>query len=148
MSTLRTAQPGFDEHQLKVLDLLAGGMTLTQAACALNHSVQTVTHTVRRLVVRLGVKGDRAELIHTAYRLGILTPKPPVFRVPAVTPRCREVLQLLAAGDSYSDIARHFHISDETMRGHVEALRRALGARSRVELVSAAWSHKLLGPEA
>jgi DNA-binding NarL/FixJ family response regulator len=148
MPTLQPAHLGLDEHQVKVLTLIARGLTLTQTAANLNHSVQTVTYTVRRLVARLGVGGDRAELVHTAYRLGIITPRPPICTAPPMTPRCREVLRLVAAGQSYSQIAQHFHISDDTMRRHLETLRRALGARSRVELVSAAWSHKLLGPEA
>ncbi len=147
MSIVYPNRVGLDEHQVKVLALLASGMTLTQAATVLNHSVQTITYTVRRLVARFEVKGDRAQLIHEAYCAGVITPRGPLHASPtAITPRRHEVLRMVASGLSYSAIARYLHISVDSVLSHVEALRRDLGARSRVELVSAAWAHKLLGP--
>ncbi|MFE3238572.1 response regulator transcription factor [Kitasatospora indigofera] len=122
-------------------------MTLSQAATVLKHSVQTVTYTVRRLVARFEIKGDRAQLIHEAYCAGVITPRAPLHAPPAdITPRRREVLRMVASGQSYSAIAQCLQISVDSVLSHVEALRRDLGARSRVELVSAAWSHRLLGP--
>ena len=55
-----------------------------------------------------------------------------------LTPRQHEVLQLLADGASTEDIARRLHLSKETVRNHVRAILRALGAHSRLEAVAMA----------
>ncbi|MFP4146414.1 MAG: response regulator [Halorhodospira sp.] len=50
-----------------------------------------------------------------------------------LTPRERDILERLAAGESNKVIARHLGISDGTVKLHVKAVLRKLGVHSRVE---------------
>ena len=51
----------------------------------------------------------------------------------ALTPRERDILERLAAGESNKVIARHLGISDGTVKLHVKSVLRKLGVSSRVE---------------
>jgi DNA-binding CsgD family transcriptional regulator len=59
-------------------------------------------------------------------------------RAPALSPRERETLMLLAAGCSTERMAQEMFISTETVRNHVKRVLRSLGASSRVEAVAKA----------
>ena len=61
-----------------------------------------------------------------------------------LTPREQEVLQLVAEGFSNTMIATRLHLSDNTVKGYVEALLTRLNARNRAEAVAAASRLKLL----
>jgi DNA-binding CsgD family transcriptional regulator len=54
-----------------------------------------------------------------------------------LTPRQLEILRLIAAGESTADIAARLFLSPETVRWHVKAILRRLGARSRAEAAAA-----------
>ena len=66
--------------------------------------------------------------------------------VQALTPREIEVLRCLGAGSSSGAIALDLALSPATVRTHVEAIRRKLGARSRLEAVTVALRHGLIQP--
>jgi DNA-binding NarL/FixJ family response regulator len=53
----------------------------------------------------------------------------------ALTPREQEVLQLLAEGLPNKTIADSLHISEHTVKFHVNAILSKLGAQSRTEAV-------------
>jgi PAS domain S-box-containing protein len=55
-----------------------------------------------------------------------------------LTPRQRDVLNLLAAGASTDQIAAELTLSRETVRNHIRRILGALGARSRLEAVAIA----------
>jgi PAS domain S-box-containing protein len=57
---------------------------------------------------------------------------------PHLTPRQRQVLQLLMQGRSTAQIAKELHLSIETVRNHVRRMLRALGVHSRLEAVAVA----------
>ncbi len=57
---------------------------------------------------------------------------------PHLTPRQAEVLRLLERGLSTHQIAGELHLSVETVRNHIRAILRALGAHSRLEAVAMA----------
>jgi DNA-binding NarL/FixJ family response regulator len=65
---------------------------------------------------------------------------------PAVrlSPREQEVLQLVAEGYSNSMIASRLHLSENTIKSHVESLLGRLHARNRAGLVAAASRHNLI----
>jgi len=61
-----------------------------------------------------------------------------------LTPREREVLQLLAQGLPNKSIAQKLDISDHTVKFHVNAIMTKLGAQSRTEAVVRATRHGLI----
>jgi DNA-binding CsgD family transcriptional regulator len=69
-------------------------------------------------------------------------PDPP----PAVhlSPREQEVLLLVSEGCSNSMIASRLHLSENTVKTHVESLLSRLGARNRAEAVAAASRQRLI----
>jgi DNA-binding CsgD family transcriptional regulator/pimeloyl-ACP methyl ester carboxylesterase len=58
----------------------------------------------------------------------------------SLTPREREVLRLLSAGDSNSEIARRLGIAVHTVERHLSAIYRKIGARGRSDAVRLALS--------
>ena len=63
-----------------------------------------------------------------------------------LTARQREALQLLGEGLGTDEIARRMDLAEETVRNHVRALLRQLGAHSRLEAVVLAQKQGLLEP--
>jgi DNA-binding NarL/FixJ family response regulator len=64
----------------------------------------------------------------------------------ALTAREIEVLQLIGAGNSNRAIATRLELSPDTVRTHAQAVRRKLGARSRLEAVAIALRRGLMDP--
>lgn len=64
----------------------------------------------------------------------VFVPSPEAAPAP-LTPREREVLALLVAGATNREIAALLHLSPHTVKDHVSALYRKLGARNRAEAV-------------
>ena len=60
---------------------------------------------------------------------------------PELTPRQREILELIASGRSTNEIARELTLSTETVRNHLRSLLRELDAHTRVEAIATA--HRL-----
>lgn len=58
-----------------------------------------------------------------------------------LTPRERQVLELLCDGRRSAGIARELGLSVHTVRDHVKALRHAFGVRSQLEVVATAVAH-------
>jgi DNA-binding NarL/FixJ family response regulator len=58
----------------------------------------------------------------------------------ALTPREREVLQLIARGYRYKEIAARLHLSVKTVEAHVSSVLRKLQLSSRAELTR--WAHE------
>jgi DNA-binding NarL/FixJ family response regulator len=64
---------------------------------------------------------------------------------PLLSPREREVLDLIAAGSTNREIAEQLYLSPHTIKEHTSALYRKLGARNRAEAVQLAQRIGLLG---
>lgn len=73
------------------------------------------------------------ELAETHSKVGTDTGKRP-----KLTPRQKDVLDLLLEGRTNKEIARDLDLSESTIKIHVAALFRALGVRNRVEAVKVA----------
>ena len=63
---------------------------------------------------------------------------------PRLTPRQREILDLIAAGLSTSEIADELTLSAETVRNHLRRVFRELNAHTRLEAIAAAQRLGLL----
>ena len=57
---------------------------------------------------------------------------------PALSPREREVLDLMARGSTNREIAAALHLSPHTIHEHTSSLYRKLGARNRADAVQRA----------
>jgi PAS domain S-box-containing protein len=68
----------------------------------------------------------------------------PLDPPPELTPRQREILELIASGRSTVDIAKELTLSTETVRNHLRSLLRELGAHTRVEAIATAQRLGLL----
>jgi DNA-binding NarL/FixJ family response regulator len=64
---------------------------------------------------------------------------------PPLTPREREVLELVASGSTNPEIAARLHLSPHTVKEHTSALYRKLDVRNRAEAVAEAQRLGLLG---
>jgi len=64
------------------------------------------------------------------------TDLPATSTVPALSPRLREVLLHLLAGDSRKQIARKLRLSEHTVSDYIKALHRNFGVSSRGELMA------------
>jgi PAS domain S-box-containing protein len=67
---------------------------------------------------------------------------------PQLTPRQREILELIASGHSTAEIASMLTLSTETVRNHVRSVLGALDAHSRLEALAAARRRGILAPPA
>ena len=67
---------------------------------------------------------------------------------PRLTPRQHEILGLIAAGLSTSEIATQLTISPETVRNHIRSLFSELNVHTRIEATAAGQRLGLLAPQA
>jgi len=64
--------------------------------------------------------------------------------MPALTNGEQDVLQRLARGDSYLDVAQTLFITQNTVKTHVASLYRKLNASRRSEALRTAWALGML----
>jgi two-component system nitrate/nitrite response regulator NarL len=64
--------------------------------------------------------------------------------IPALTPREIQVLEFLATGGSYVEIARELKIELNTVRTHIRSIYDKLGVINRAEAVNLGWSFGIL----
>lgn len=70
----------------------------------------------------------------------------PSHKTPSLTHREREVLTLIEAGKSNSEIAQTLYITPGTVRVHVHGILHKLGVRSRTQAAIVAVQHQLIPP--
>jgi len=67
--------------------------------------------------------------------------KPPDDRLDRITPREREIAQLLSAGASNKDIAKRLSVTERTVKAHLTAVFRKLGVSGRLQLALFVLEH-------
>ena len=90
----------------------------------------------RRMLARFRVRGPQSEPV----------PSAPNADAPVLSPREQEVLELIARGFSYADIARLQAVSIHTVQTHIKRLYAKLAVSSRSEAVYEATQMGLLRP--
>ena len=104
------------------------------------------------VLFRAGVRGELstvAEIVGEAGSVAEAVPQikeldPEVVLLDVLTPREREVLQLIARGYRYKEIAARLHLSIKTVEAHVSSVLRKLQLSSRHELTRWAAERRLI----
>jgi DNA-binding NarL/FixJ family response regulator len=105
-------------------------------------SGEELTEAVRRVADGDAVFSPRlAGFVLDAFRSDELSPD---AELDQLTPREREVLQLIARGYRYKEIAARLHLSVKTVESHVSAVLRKLQLSSRHELTRWAAQRRLI----
>jgi PAS domain S-box-containing protein len=111
-----------------------GAATVTDAV------VEVVAEGGERVAVEISsvpvYRGDH--LVGVFGQVSDLIEEPHVHPELHLTPRQSEVLALLERGRTTKQIAAELHLSTDTVRNHVKALLRTMGAHSRLEAVALA----------
>jgi DNA-binding CsgD family transcriptional regulator len=101
-----------------------------------DYEVDVVTHEgrrVRALISSVPIPGDDPE--QAVFAVAWLDRQPSRAIEADLTPRQKQVLDLLAEGGSTEQIAAELHLTTETVRNHIRHVLRGLGAHSRLEAV-------------
>jgi PAS domain S-box-containing protein len=128
----RRAKEAFTKHMLGTVDVEGSVILLDEDGDRVSVEVSSVNLYQGERVI--GVFGQLADV-------EVEREHPPH---PHLTPRQAEVLRLLEHGRSTEQIAEELHLSIETVRNHIRAVLRALGAHSRLEAVALARREHLV----
>lgn len=123
---LRAGASGFLLKRTRPEDLLAAVHTIATGESLLSPSV------TRRVIDRLAQQ-PAPELVNTA-------------QLAALTPREREVLDLLARGLSNREIAALLTVEESTIRTHVKQVLAKLGLRDRIQAVIFGYENGIISP--
>lgn len=105
-----------------------------------------------RRVLRLAASGDRSSEMATGgtsalvKRLHDASSKGVPGARRALTPQQERVLELAARGMTYGEISRELHVSESTVRFHIQGLKDRLGVRTKAELIATAVRSALIAP--
>ena len=156
-ATSAPAYPAHREADVVLLDLELPGMSGVDAVAKITSPVIVLTAYANDeqidSVLRAGARGyllkgapvDEIERALRAVARGetFLDPRiasrvAALSRMPRLSAREREVMRLVAAGQSNKEIAATLHIAERTVKFHVTAIFNKLGAENRAQAVAIA----------
>jgi DNA-binding NarL/FixJ family response regulator len=126
LGALRAGASGFLLKRSSPEELMAAIHTVAEGDALLSPSV------TRRLIERLAAHPTLSRTQDA--------------RIAELTPREREVLDLVAQGLANAEIAEALTLERTTVKTHVQRILAKLGARNRVEVVIAAYEWGLISP--
>jgi DNA-binding NarL/FixJ family response regulator len=109
------------------------------------YEVDVITRHGRRAraeISSVAIPGDDPE--RAVFAVAWLEPEAPLNFDGGLTPRQKDVLDLLAEGASTEEIAAGLHLTTETVRNYIRQLLNKLGAHSRLEAVVVARKQGLV----
>jgi DNA-binding NarL/FixJ family response regulator len=134
-----------DEYVYEALRAGASGFLLKDVTAeALFHAVRVIA--AGDALLAPGV--TRRLISEFAARSEDTSPPSPAAGLEELTPRETEVLQLIAAGLSNSEIAGRLVVTEETVKTHVSRILGKLGLRDRTQAVVVAYETGLVVPGA
>lgn len=145
MIALNAALPAFVQRAFDGQDVLYWSLIMVVAGAILAAYDRIVIGGVLPQGAPAGPNGSSPSTAPAVIISAVATPVTS-GTVPAVrlSPREQEVLELVAEGYSNSMIATRLHLSDNTVKTHVENLLSRLNARNRAEAVAAASRQNLI----
>jgi len=126
VGALRAGASGFLLKRSSPEELVAGILTIAAGEALLSPSV---TRRVIDRVARQPLAGERADVA-----------------LDELTPREREVFELIARGLSNREIAQELMVEETTVKSHVKRVLMKLGARDRVQAVILAYESGVARP--
>lgn len=114
---------------------------LTKLRVCGRRSIETVVEdAMERLTVQtmLVVSVDGCVAVSHVYRRNTSVGAPPLDHSP-LTPRQREIVAMVGAGMTVSEIAESVYVSPNTVKQHLKRIYGKLGVHSRAELVQVLW---------
>jgi DNA-binding CsgD family transcriptional regulator len=115
------------QREQEILALLTAGNSPRDIAAQLGLATATVKNHATRIYVKIGARSAGED--------------------EALTRREHEILALLAAGDSTSDIAAQLGITPGTVKTHLTSLYKKIGAKNRVQAARYYLDHHGTPPE-
>ncbi len=134
-----TVAPDHVALALRQFERKLGGVLFTE------YEIDVITRHGRRVraeISSVAIPGDDPE--RAVFAVAWLEPEAPLTFDGDLTPRQKDVLDLLAEGASTEQISAGLHLTTETVRNYVRQLLKALGAHSRLEAVVVARKHGLI----
>ena len=133
---------GLDEYVYEALRAGASGFMLKDAP---PEEIAAAVRIVARGEALLAPAVTRAVIQEFARRPAAVAPAAPAA-LAGLTPREREVFDLLVRGLSNPEICRRLVVSDATAKTHVARILQKLGVRDRVQAVIYAYENGLVAP--
>ncbi|MDX6524942.1 MAG: hypothetical protein QOI43_453 [Gaiellales bacterium] len=147
IAAIAPERPGVKFLALSVSDAAEGVIGVIRAG-ARGYVTKTISRDELVEAIDRTAEGDAvfsprlAGFVLDAFRAG--EPVGPDAELETLTPREREVLQLIARGYRYKEIAARLHLSVKTVEAHVSSVLRKLQLSSRHELTRWAQERRLI----
>lgn len=132
------------DRDVEVVTWMAAGYVVKQIGPMVGASKEAVRKQVNRTAERLGITGSlQPALVDYAYRHGYIATEKPRKLNPLPT-RQAKILDLVAKGLGYQEIAAEIGISPSSVRSHQRRIHKAFGAETNAQAVAVAWEAGLL----